>query len=234
MPAAPFSYGPTALILLGRLLAGTGGGEVFLIDSSLAPSVRVQEVHGAPDFRLPGDPRLLISEISYFVGLSRFEKIDLSDVQISISTTLRAPDHLSNTYAENIGSDETTVYSGRLILLPDRGGEIDIPLQTPFLYDPSQGNLLLDVRNFKTAPPPLGPTTGFYGENILGDTVSIVLGLDANGSVALGQQTDGPLTTFTYTPVAVPEPSTEALLAGGALLLGWCAWRKTRRKAAMT
>jgi hypothetical protein len=80
----------------------------------------------------------------------------LTNVRISLSTTSKNPSNLSKTFAENIGSDETIVCDGQLLLSssfsgPDGGPknfDIIITLATPFSYDPTAGNLSLDVRNY--------------------------------------------------------------------------------------
>ena len=66
------------------------------------------------------------------------------------------PTTLSPTYAANFGPTQTTVYSGALPLSSavtgPAGGpkdfDIVINLQTPFFYNPAQGNLLIEVKNF--------------------------------------------------------------------------------------
>ncbi len=58
---------------------------------------------------------------------------------------------MSGNLASNIGADETLVYSGPNSTAKGTTGniEFDFSLFTPFVYDPSEGNLLLTV--FPTA-----------------------------------------------------------------------------------
>jgi hypothetical protein len=73
---------------------------------------------------------------------------------IYASTTTRPVAGLSTTFAENIGADNTLVFSGTLNWetgnLPGPGNtrqfDVVFPFTTPFLYDPAAGNLLLDIR----------------------------------------------------------------------------------------
>jgi hypothetical protein len=73
---------------------------------------------------------------------------------IYASTTTRSVAGLSATFAENIGADNTLVFSGTLNWatgnLPGPGNtrqfDVVFPFTTPFLYDPAAGNLLLDIR----------------------------------------------------------------------------------------
>src|SRR5207249_8841041 len=81
----------------------------------------------------------------------------LPDIQIDLSTTSAGDDGLSTTYANNVGADDTVVFTRGALTLssaftgpPDGPKDFDIiiTLTTPFLYNPALGNLLLDVRNF--------------------------------------------------------------------------------------
>src|ERR1019366_6196738 len=76
----------------------------------------------------------------------------LPGILINLSTTAKAPDGLDTTFANNVGLNDTLVYSGTLTLSSAAIGspaafDILIPLTTPFWYNPAAGNLLLDVRN---------------------------------------------------------------------------------------
>src|ERR1051326_1671397 len=126
------------------------------------------------------------------------------------STTSKSPDLLSSKFAENIGADDTVVYSGALRLtnnfLETYG--LHIFLQHPFLYDPRSGNLLLDVRNYQT-PPPLPPTPPgqawlMAASATFGDSTSLAAANDVNSDTAV-LNSGGLLTVFNVT--VVPEPS---------------------------
>jgi len=74
------------------------------------------------------------------------------NIFIQLSTTNVTLATLSTTFAENIGlNDVTTVYDGELIFSAPVCGtgpcpfDNTITLQTPFNYNPSDGNLLLDI-----------------------------------------------------------------------------------------
>ena len=72
--------------------------------------------------------------------------------QIDMSITQAEPDNLSLTFANNLGLIVTTVYSGPLTVSTPQCGagpcpfSLRIPLQTPFMYDSSEGNLIIDVK----------------------------------------------------------------------------------------
>jgi len=106
----------------------------------------------------------------------------LSDVTVVLSSTTATPDGLSLTFADNHGADQTTVYSGDLVLssaastADPRPFDMVVSLTTPFLFDGTTGkNLLIDI----TAPvaDPVFPCSGFPlldSEYQAGDGVSIV------------------------------------------------------------
>ena len=121
---------------------------------------------------------------------------------------------LSTTFATNVGGDNVTVFDGPLRLSsawvgPDGGPkefDIVIDLATPFTYDPSRGNLLMDVRNFG------GETTAaFNGVVAVTDGLARVWTPDVNATFAVFGDDAGLVTKFT----TVPEPSA---LSGAAAL----------------
>jgi TonB family protein len=75
----------------------------------------------------------------------------LNDVFVTLSVTSKAIGQLDGVFANNLTGQTTTVYSGILRFNwsasagPARPFDIRIPFQRPFRYDPSLGNLLLDV-----------------------------------------------------------------------------------------
>jgi hypothetical protein len=78
--------------------------------------------------------------------------IFLPDLEVHLSTTDAVPGSLSQKFANNTGPDETLVFSGDLTFATDGTGstnrlnEFDyvVDFQQPFVYDPSQGSLLVD------------------------------------------------------------------------------------------
>jgi PKD repeat protein len=77
-------------------------------------------------------------------------------VTIQLSTAAVDYSAVTTTWANNHGPDLTTVHSGPVTVLPGSGGGIgvigpwfvDVPLTTPFVYDPTTGSdLCIDVDN---------------------------------------------------------------------------------------
>lgn len=198
-------------------------------------SMRYQQVYDASEFSFSSQPSLITQILFRPDGV--FEQTFVStlpDIQINLSTTAAAPDALSSVFADNIGSDETTVFNrGSLSLTSNNLGpiggpkefDIVIELENPFLYDPTLGNLLLDVRNFAG-----GRTLPFDAENTVGDATSRVFSLNVEDGVGL-TDTTGLVTAFVATPVevpSVPEPANViGLLAAGTILAGFTLTQKT-------
>lgn len=142
---------------------------------------RYQQVYAASEFAATGP--IVIKQIAFRPnafdgsgsGLGQAFSTTIPQIQISLSTTHAAPDALSATFADNVGANNTLVFSGSLPLSSANIGpttgpkqfDVVIPLATPFHYNPAAGNLLLDVKTL------LGvPTTYLDAESLSGDSVS--------------------------------------------------------------
>jgi hypothetical protein len=190
-----------------------------------AISLRYQQVYAASQFASSGS----ITQIAFrpdatFGGA--FSEI-IANIQIDLSTTSATPDGLSNTFASNVGADDKVVYTGVLGLSTSFTGpaggpkafDIIINLTAPFFYNPSLGNLLLDVRNFSGASPVTCPsgicTDALDAQMTLGDSVSRIWSPIGNGTFPqLGNDTLGLVTQFTI----IPEPGSFGLVAVAIIL----------------
>ena len=169
---------------------GTSGDTAPFVNG--ATSVRWQQVYDASQF-------LLITPHGGWVGDIVFRLdgecrngfgTDVSSLQINLSTTSKTPDGLSSIFAENIGADDRIVFGpGSLHLVQGciRGTSPQpfamlIPFTTPFYYNPTNGNLLMDIRNYSGGTDP-GMNPGLIdGELTTGDSVSRVDATDVNAS----------------------------------------------------
>jgi len=146
--------------------------------------------------------------------------VSFADHRIYFSTTTRAISNMSSTFDDNLGPDNTLVYSGPLTIStlnqpgPGNTRQFDLyfPLTTPYLYDPSQGNLLIDSQ-----------VTGSTGADLtqdfeVGDPNVRTLFAQGSADAATGTLADElHVTEFQFQ--ATPEPSTVALFASGILAL---------------
>jgi hypothetical protein len=114
------------------------------------PSQRYQQVYRGTDVGTG-----VITELRFRQddSSSAFPPTVEPGITITLSSTATDADHLSATFADNVGADATVVFDGDLTLssaastIVPRSFDIVVPLTTPFAFDPSGGdNLLLDVR----------------------------------------------------------------------------------------
>ena len=136
---------------------------------------------------------------------------------ISLSTTSATPATLSPTFAANIGADNRQVFSGNLSQPWAFGNTLTITLSTPFTYNPSLGNLLMDVVASGTS----APNGNVYFDARVGSGTGSVTTRDfcfngmgcTTGSLDVGY---GLVTGFTYgTAVPTPAASTLSLILIG-------------------
>src|SRR6185312_12538975 len=170
-----------------------------------APS-RHQIVFGASEF--PPYP-IVISQIQWRPDSADggpFSNTVVTNIQINLSTTAKSADALDSTFSQNIGADDSVVFSGTLTLSTaftnltnnTKAFDMNAPLQTPFTYNPANGNLLLDVRDFTGCGVNLFDNATASGT----DTVSRVSTTDPNGTSGVPDSAGGAI-QITYTPLAM-------------------------------
>ena len=157
-----------------------------------------------------------------------FGPLTVNNLTISLSTTSTVPGGMSTVFANNIGGDNTVVLAGSTTIsssdLPGPGNtrafDVVINFDSPFLYNPANGNLLLDILNADPSSNSLGL---FFDAAGTGSTsVDRVWGPEGNPGAASGTTqvgSNGLVTQFFSTPI--PEPTTLALAAVGLLGVGW-------------
>ena len=201
----------------------------------VASGNRYQFVYAASQFSALTGPTLL-TQIAFrpSIGATSAQTQTIADIEFSLSTTSAAPDALSTTFASNVGGNNLSVFRGAFNIStaftgPGAGPkDFDIVLNftTPFLYNPGEGNLLLDIRKFSTEL-----TFFFDTESTFGDAVSSVQNsTDVNATTGTASDA-GYVARFTFSPAvtAAPEPGTVALVAMG--LMGTAGMVIRRKKA---
>lgn len=193
--------------------AGTEGGTSATYPFSQS-SMRYQQVFAASQFSGTGT----ITQISFradgpsYSQGTLFLPTPVANVTITLSTTTAQPGAMSKTFANNLTSTPTTVYSGTLMMSSSCTGPSGGPnafdtrvyLTTPFTYDPSQGNLLLDVTvNPGSAPsvPTLDAETTSSGQ-----VTSRVYGTPSSATSGTADN-KGMIVQFTFGNFAIPTSS---------------------------
>jgi MYXO-CTERM domain-containing protein len=197
------------------------------------PTARYQQVYNSNQFAAAGSTMDIGAIAFRFASIvaAQTETDVFPDVQIDLSTTAAAADGLSATFANNVGANNTVVYSGPLTLVGTPLGDSPNPfnlvinLQKPFIYTPAQGNLLLDISIDGAGSFPLSALDADF---TAGDGTSRVW-TPFNGSVnsSTGNVDTLGLVTEFLPPSGAPEPSTMAM--GGLALVAAGLLRKRRR-----
>ena len=195
----------------------TGTGNDFPFGSSVY-SGEYQQVYSASLFSGPVD----ITSITFFsdpdFGSATITGNYTLDLSTTSASTVKDSSGLSTTYASNIGTNNAVFFNGPASSILTFSG-------TPFLYDPSTGNLLLDVEVHTPSPDVASAfqagcssqTNRVFNLNGSGPPTSGNVSSICSGTTGFGLET-----TFTVTPIptsVTPEPSSLVLLGSGLLCI---------------
>ena len=188
----------------------------------LTAAVREQDVYGASYFPTQ---TIVITGIRFRpdapTGLAFSNTI--SNIKFSLSSTTNAPYQLSSIFANNIGTNVTTVFSGSLPLSSQYAGpaggpkafDMVVNFTTPFVYNPSSGNLLLDIQDFSGEATTF--TDGGSSSSEMASRVSEPGGNATSGVADLGCA----ILEIIYTvdnqpPMIETQPTNQTVLVGGS------------------
>ena len=210
------------VVVVPNAYASTPGGSNNGFPFNLTPlgwqSQRYQQVYDSSQFAGITGP-VEITEIAFRPSSDDSGQAfssTLPDIQIDLSTTSFGPNTLSQVFDDNVGPDDTVVQSGSLALsssnttLPDgtKAFDIIIILSTPFLYDPSQGNLLMDVRNFGGGSTTQFDAVEFPGPNTSSRVWSTDQSANSVNSPSGLADSWALVTQFTYDQPSSADPGT--------------------------
>ena len=120
-------------------------------------SAHYQQVYDASQFSALGTNGGSINYIGFrYHGNYNTAAMTYNSMVVRLSTTVKPVDNLSSIFAENLGGDTGVVFSGRYVLgvtPPPADHQLHpwpfpmfVTFNTPFHYNPQNGNLLLDIQ----------------------------------------------------------------------------------------
>ena len=224
--AASTLYGTVFVVVPNDLMNTEGNGgstfPFFIEYFGRLSSMRYQQVYDASQFSSVGTNGGYITDLIFRAdgGSKRTGNI-ITNVQINLSTTSKSPDGLSSVFSDNVGDDETIVYGPKALTFAGGGGgrqeplDMFMSLDKPFYYNPSAGNLLLDVRNNTGGMfDPFSQDHSLDASVVLGDSISVVYGTSVTNASGTAD-TGGLVTGFQFDEPRVyicgPTPFVESV-----------------------
>jgi len=198
------------------------GQNNFPLSLTAGNTMRYQQVFGSGGFASLTGPSS-ITQIAFRPSVAQGAFTSTATIELRLSTTSMDPDGLSTTFADNVGIEPEVVYSGTLAISSSASGpvagpkafDIVINFQTPFVYDPSEGNLLIDFRTTATS----GVNFFLDAQSTAGDQISRVFTPQSPTAVGAATGTAATVGLITRFTIAVPEPSSAAIIALGGMVL---------------
>src|SRR5436305_6883949 len=144
-----------SVIVVPNANTATVGNDTDSIPGS--GDVRSQVLLGSGQFASVGGP-ILIDQVSFRAAPGTGSvNFSIATMNLFLSTSPKFPNTsgplMSTTFADNVGADNTLVFSGPLSFKsPGCTGpsvcpfDINLNFTTPFLYNPTLGRLLLDLK----------------------------------------------------------------------------------------
>jgi hypothetical protein len=204
----------------GPLVVGApaDGGNCYPFGCAVLWAPQYQQVYASADFT----GTMTITDLVFYDSFNGPGAPVSGTYTIDLSVTSAPVNGLDLTnLSNNIGSHDQVVFSGSLPAFS--GDELILPLSTPYTYNPSGGNLLMNVYS----PNVSGGSLFLDARNgSAGDLFSRAM---TPGGGATGNDGWGLVTGFT---IAVPEPATWSMLILGVAMIGFAARRRREGIAA--
>ncbi len=197
----------TATLVVPPDFAAVDGNDMYADTPPPSTGCRFQEVYIAAYFTnlMPRPAVLVRMACRPDRTVTAPRQVELRSFELRLSTTQRGPGSLSSKFSDNLGPDTTLVFSGDVTWFTQGAGptqgprafDYGIPFQQPFVYDPAQGNLLVEwrVANSPAGRPafdahlfPDGKTRLGYGASSSASTAVF-----SNAGVAIRELTVEPL-----------------------------------------
>jgi hypothetical protein len=165
-----------ATIVVPPIYANAEGPVAAAAQLSGTRAYHAQDVFSSAYFPANGPTTITGMRFRPDAGWTSAATVSIPSIDFRLSATSRGPGTLSTVFSENIGPDEILVRSGALTYSTLQNGptskpnvfDILVPFQTPFVYDPSQGHLLIDIRKMTGTTLVSGPAFPhfdyFHGE----------------------------------------------------------------------
>ena len=163
-------------------------------------TMRYQQVFSASAFRGVPSSDLYLSQMTILSDTA--VGIDIGQLQVNLSTTPRGVDTLSTNFAENVGPDDTIVFGpGECRIYTDFSAQFQLVFQSPFIYRPGAGNLLIDVRVLEGEHWNQPYSRTLRGQNVPADEVSRAYADDVTAPIARTLDSGGFSTILWFYPV---------------------------------
>ena len=217
------SFAENIVVPNSNTSAGATGNNRFplLVNGGM----RYQQVYDSSQFNFLASGGEFIAGISFRTPTSvviggAFGPTEIENIIFNLSTTNAVPDGLSASFADNIGRDNSTVFSGTLTIGSNftagaggtRAFDIFVDFQNPFFYNPANGNLLLDITNSDMANNNIG--IFFEAADQLGDSVSRAFSSERFPEANIATNVDSLGLVTQFSTATVPEPSLFVLMLG--------------------
>jgi len=164
------------------------------------PAMRYQQVYDASAFAGLEPTNRYITQLEFPpYNPSDYPFGYSTNLKVYLSTTAKTSTTLSTNFAANVGPDELlTVVTNHLLPVNDMN-RLVLTLPKPFVYNPTNGNLLLEVRTESTTYN-LG-NAAMAAHNSATDAVSCVFETSVTATQATAAFTIGLKTFFHFNPV---------------------------------